>query len=639
METRLVRVRELKNYVGQHRLFFPVSLVILAAIIGLFHITPQLFIRSAVEQSGGTYLWLQVPNFSDETILYVPRAREVADGHVPPGDLQVENNKGKPTVFPAVPPLLMGGLIRIFAFDVNAAYLFVNVVSPALIFLLLYALGRTVFTNRSWAILLGTIGALTPLYVRIPRAFDSLETFSNIVLKNFFPYINTYLDRTFLTRIDDPLLTVPFFLLAMYLLLRLWLRPSRNRAIAAGAAVGFLAYVYFHYWVFAVVLMGLLLMFTAAKRRDAFKWLLLGACIASLLSVPYLLNYIAFSHLPTAAEVSSRLGIEHGRAFRFMSVWRDYLVYLGAAAAVFWLVPKKEFHFRQFSFVALATMFVVWNLQLVTGFVPDPDHFERPNNILLLLITFAALFFGLQRLLTWYSREHVKRILVALAAVLVILLLVKQVINTAGFVHPTPAIIEKYSFSQDVLDSWRWVDNNVPRETVVLSPSFITTHFLMSYTASNPYLLTGLNSIASNREIEDHFTTAYKLFDVDRSAVAALLHGDSDFFCARGCTTYEWFNTKSLWRNLYNYSYVDQSFEAPLFQIADSRSVNRSIPEPVIQDILARYDLSRPTWSGTGAAYVYIGPWEHQLSSIDADKDTTLELVYRNPTVSIYRIR
>src|SRR3989338_7952946 len=92
-----------------------------------------------------------------------------------------------------------------------------------------------------------------------PRSSDfatNWREFLGYFVKQFWPGVNTQIDKLALTRLDFPLLVLPFFLLAFLALLTFWENPRPRNAIFAGAAAGLLGYVFFLTLVFWMAVLG-----------------------------------------------------------------------------------------------------------------------------------------------------------------------------------------------------------------------------------------------------------------------------------------------------------------------------------------------------------------------------------------------
>lgn len=588
-----------------------------ALLVGFLYIGPHLLIRSALVGSGQPYVLIQDANYSDEINAYAPRAREVYDGHWPASDVYFESNL--PSVFPALPSLFMGSFIYLAGGNINFAYLAALFVFTGAIFFIFYWLAKILVGNKWYSLVLALVGVLTPVAIHLPRAFKSLGLFADIILKNFYPFVQTPLHKLFFARFDDPLLTYPIYLLAIITFILFWRESSRRRAIWAGAFAGLLFHTYFHYafyWITVLVLLFLYLLCFQRREKEKIKNFIILLAIAALVASPYFINYLRFNNLDWARDYVYRIGTEVGRGIRFTSVWFDYLFYLIVgywAYHVYWRQADDKQKSKAVLFWAfLLAAFIVWNIQLVTGFVPYPHNWRRAISPVLLVTIISLLAEAFNR--RQFGPAVKKSIAVALI-VATTFLLIKKVNNVLVFAKPTEQVLSEYTFNPNIVDSWRWINKNLPAEPKIFSPSFQTSTYLTTYTSARPFLVIGANTPASNYDIEERYLITRKLFNYSNNMVRDRLNGSEDYF--------------------YLYS---SYFRQKSFDYAFTSSDKYITPEGV-GELINRYQFLKASWDDVNANYVYYGPREKELAKYDFAADKRFELLYKNPEVEIYRIK
>ena len=616
-------------------------LVLAAAVVGTLHVAPQILIKRELEREGKPFVPLQITHRGDMVQQYFPRVREAADGHIPPSDLHADERT--PTLYPVLPPVIAAPIFW-GASDAGTALLIAVFVFSALIFCAFYWLGRVITGSSLWGFFMGFLGTLTPLPGGLPRAFSGVADFLNLVVKHFVPLVATKLDKLFLDRMDDPLLTYPFYIAALTLFLFYIHRPSKPRAVFLGAAVAFLAYVYFHYFVYATIVLGLLgltaLVQKIRKRPRAAEHILYAVGAYTLAVIPFLYNYRAFLRLPGAQDYIGRVAIEIGRFFHWsepFSVIFDYAVYALLAYAVYrWIYQRTRLAeggnarraILYWCFLGAAA--IAWNTQLITGFVPHSDHFFKAISPVILIILFDFLY----RAVRGVRREAVLGIVSALIA----LLILKKTINAVAFIHPEARFLEeesKFSYTIDptIYASWQWLDA-LPGEPIVLSDSLLTSFYLLNYTSARPYLATGFNTSATNKEIGERFIRANAYFGVPRETVEERLKASplTDARCFEECGAQRAFNRLKAAQHLfYNYFKTDS---------AEWRYVSRAFAEILLEDYAsADAKALADGLADEPADYVYYGPWEKEFGGVDPGEHDRLKLVYENPSVRIYENR
>ena len=593
-----------------------VLLFALALLVGGLYIGPQLLIREQLKEKGEPHIILQLNKHSDETNIYLPRAQEVYNGHWPPRDLHFKD--GSPSAFPALPSLLAGSFIGLAGGNVNSAFLALNFVFPALAFLLFYLTAWVLTKNKLWSVFVGLAGVLTPVALHLPRAFKGLGLFGDIVAKNFVPIIRTPLDVLFLSRFDDPLLTLGFYLAAITSLYLFWSWPSVKRAVWAGLWAGLLFHVYLYYSFYWLAVVGLLFIYVLLfKRGDRplIKNLLTLIAVMALVSAPYFINYINLKGLDSYQDYVFRVGTEVGRGFRLASVWFEYLAYLILAALVwlFYWKKKKEKQKAVLFWVFILALFLVWNIQLLTGFVPHPGHWRKAAApILFFILTgFAFDFYA-----HYQSRlkPAAKKLAAGLLILASLLLVAKKAANVWAFKNLPQDELKRYSFNKDIYDSWDWINSNLKGEPAILTNSFLTSVYLSGYTAARVYLPMAQFTSRANAELEERYLAASKVFGVPENRLRYNLAATDDPFY------------------LYSSFYREKNFDYAF------TSSDKSVPQEKIEELVARYQALIVSLTDIEADYIYYGPWEKETALADFKTDPRLELVYSNPSVEIYKI-
>lgn len=625
------------------KLFIP-TFIFLSVLTGLVYVAPQWLIWKQVSGRGLEYLASQYTTEANELEMDLPRAREIYDGHWPPSDLFSDH--GGVTPLNPLPVLVLSIPMFLARGNINIAYLLNQFLFSILVFFGFYLVGFAVTKNRLWGLFSASLGALSPLARYLPRAFYSFGYFMDLLVKNFVPLVNSPQELLFLHKVVDPLITFIFYLPALAALITFWLKPKKSTAILCGALTGVMFYVYWHYWVYLVIVLGLLGIYSWFTRKtgsERFRWYwwMLGSLI--LVAIPYFINYFSFNGLASAKEVIARLGVmEYGRHFQIYKLTKDYLFYLAAALVVYFIFWRKKADDRKnlavLFWAFLAAIVIAWNVQLVTGFNLTANHWWlafAPAAFIMLIATAWAVA---QRIPN--SEKAVKIILV----VLIGLLFLKKIINAWAFAIPGEDLIKKYSFDPNTIQTWSWMNANLPGEPKIVSPALMDSVYLTIYTASRPYLPFYANTLMSDAELEDRFLNTEKLFGVSADNLEKQLRWES---LPSGCDKLAAYFHRS---NLTCDGHTRFSFENGRFlygfeNITKGYSTvgpikpSWPIPENKIQDLLKRYRSLKISWKDLGVDYVYYGPWDKNLSSVDLSSDKNLELVYKSSGSEIYRIK
>lgn len=615
---------------NKSRILFGVVLVLL---VGLLNVLPPFLIWLNTYNSGNLFLLAQQTNYKDEFFQYLPRAKEVFDGHFPPAGVYA-NETGLSPLNP-LPPLIFSLFLRLFDGNINGAYLTAQFFFGSLIFLLFFVLGFVLFKSQSFALFFSLVGVLTQIPQFLFRYYD--RDFLGIVFKKFIPIVKTPISKMYLARMDDPMLTFPFLLASLFFLYFFWIKPRIITALLAGLFSGLLAYVYLHYWLFVTVFIGIMLLLMLGLKSEKLNpkpYFILGATFFLIL-VPYFINYFNFISLDSAVDYAFRLGKETNRFLIWeylkspsgFTIVINQFIYLSLLGLIYFFYLKKTNNsYRKkkgiFFLGLILTMFLVWHLPLLTGFGFALAHFNKPINLIVFTILFDIGYEIFKNIRFRFS--YFGRVIILGVIILSLSLSVKHIINTIIFLQPPPDQLSAYYFPEEIVSSWYWSNINITGESRIVSDSLVTSLYLASYTSLRPYLATGFISGLSNSELENRFYVSNKLFRVpgeilDRRFNGDFINGCLDRICFKdaGLNTdfgkTRWYLTSSAW----------------------SQTSFAKGPDIVLK----KYKDLPVNWYQTGSDFVYYGPWEKQFSLIDLSKDSNLELVYKNAQVEIFKIK
>lgn len=606
-------------------------------MVGVMYIAPPFLIWGHLNSAGKPFVLAQLSTYKDELTVYLPRAREVYDGHLLARDLYF--NEPGPTVLNILPTWFFSIFIYLFSGNINLAYLSAQFFFIAVIFILLFRFGLFLFGNsKPWALFFGLTGVLTPMLfsnyrIDLHSPTVALKDLISLSVKQFVPIVHTQIHKMFLARVDDPLLTYPIYISAIFSFIAFWRNPKTTRAVLAGLLAGLLFYTYFHYWIYWMIFLGVAGVYALFFQKKDFiiKYVVLAGVVA-LVSVPYFINYFTFVHTPGSLDYSLRLGLSLGHESYISDVINYYILYIILALGIGAVVFKRNRSLAILFWLLLLAAILSWNIQLILGKMFVYWQVGKAIAPLIFIMLFYICYVLVQEI--YKGHQGLKKIMVAMFLVLAISLVSKKVVNVISiYFKPDLDVVSLYRFSDNLNDSFSWLGFVKEPEPRVVSSSLVTSLYLTTYTSSRPFLATGFASPVSTKILEDRYLLANKMFGVDSAVLERRLErglvGLED--CQINCPPDSWNNLHKDVRYLYvNYFLNDKVTPQPIPE--------QAIPEKNMMALLEHYAQLTGDWNNIGPGYVYYGPWEKEFSQVDLAKEEKLKLAYKNPSVAIYKI-
>lgn len=566
--------------------------LILALTIGALYVSHHVFIGKILSDRGEVYTPITVASSRDEGAYYALRAHAAYKGDLIVGDVNVYEYKDTPAYLPIGNPLIMAGVGRL-AGSLERGFIFADFLFPALIFLIIYAIAYECVRSRLGSLLFASIFLIVPKFALFPSAgaLPSLDIPSEL----------------YFSRFEYPEITFFFFGLAIYTILRTF-RGEKWMPFAAGASFGLLFYTYLYDWVYvgsALLLVTFLFLF----ERNWIQLRRVGAifCMAALISVPYWINLFMVVHLPSYSDLLVRIGTEVGAQLRIEIVWPSY-VRAAVLALTTWFLLGKERHLLRVLLVSLLLpIFVLLNLQIVTGVMPQPDHWHRTQFLALALAVFVI-------------SHHVTRSILARAPPR----LIRSIVLIGVSIFLLFGAWSQYSLSQvrsgeHTLDpsyahAYAWLREHDPHAVVATLDS-TTNHELVMHADSLLFVPSGLNTIAPTEEIWNRVTLLTRLLGMSYQDFSRYVNSEETY--------------------LFTDTYLDHSFNSYF------RTEKREIPTSVLNQRISRLEsLKREKFFiiPYRLDYILIGPRENaRFADANALKNLPYEVVFKSDEVTLYR--
>lgn len=600
---------------------FKILIIFVAVLVGLIYVLPHFIHYQTLKSQGKEYVPLTTESYFDVMNVHGARLRDILDGDLISGDIDIFEYRNGPSIWPILSMTIFAPLIFLTR-SIFAALIISDFLFPALIFLSLFYLFFVFSRKRLFAV---GVAMFLMLFPQAPLLFPPT---SWMKLKNLFLQIFPWpwqpaVNLTYL-RPESFIGAGPFFILFFafaYKALTIEAADKKKRyffIILAGIFYGLLFNFYFYFWAFATIFLGLLLAFLLIKSRSRVLVVIFMGLVGAVVSIPFWLNQLRLVKLLNYQEIIQRnAGLEISHAFR-TSVWKTYLLYIFAAALIFWLAKKlkPQDKIRSWFLICLSlTGIVVFNIQVVTGFTPQSDHwsgrvFLITNGIICAVILYDLYLYFESR---WHKKST-KKVLFAVGLVLIFSLLSNVLISEA--------IVEKnratlYTLPTGLMSAYEWLNKNTSKDSVVLTPSLATNIDLPAYTHNRIFLPRAGTSLAPESEFLDRLYIAYKLFDVKPQYLDKMIQSE------RGIIYF--FTVK------YHSTALDT-------YLRPDKDMSKWLPADVRNKIYSDYlKFQPPSEIPYRLDYIFVGPREREIG-ISVDFLEKYKKIYDSGGVQIYQI-
>jgi len=661
--------------------------VILLFLIILIYGGHHLIISNLLKNQGIEYHPILV--HEDEALFTAPKAQAVFLGDWIVGDFNLYEYKDAPYyLLPFLSPLIMGMLGRITG-SIENAFIAGDFIFPAIIFLIFYLLIFEFTRNK----IISSLGAV--FFIFLPKFLIGFPPF----IKYLQAYLITLIfnqNALYFSRVEDPQITMPLYALALYLTYRAINRNRKRTAILAGIAYGAIFYSYLYYWIYFSIGLGFFaFILLTQKKYPEFKNAFYIGLTGVLISLPHWVNAILITKLEQYQDLFARLAPEVGRVFNFVTLpLFSYALHGMLILAITLLFKKNKPVVFAYLISFLIPTYIVYNLQMITGFNVHPDHWFKPAllpvNLSYLVIGFEAarryghlvssrilLLGGILLvslgLLKIYTTEVFLVQLTIITAIIAYALLflfhfiyqrfdskkdtmLRIAAGIAMLLIFSYGIYVQYRYirlnknemlSAEEMQSYRWLTENTEKFSVVATPSFTSNAQLQLYTHNKIFLPNGVNTLASNEEIWERFLLINKIYNVSDETFRSYLTSTTtwgDRSSARDEKgTYFSFkpglDTKAAY---YLFTFLYSDYDSPGSNFKSIVPI--AMPAEVVEEKSKLYSqsLKSPTQNlmlPYRIDYLYYGRREQNLSRDPKLSNPKLEKVYEQDGISIYKYK
>lgn len=602
---------------------------ILALLAGTFEALDHLILLQH-----SVALWgerLVIPIETHRHVLW-PQVREVLDGYRLVADTQLyEYRIGPPlTPWPWLPIALYAAFWHIFG---AAEFLpWSTIIVAAVSFLILSEIITEITGRRFLGIVFSFLlfSARLVAIMLFPASAVELRQLVNLFIPGVFP---EWVPRGDLFPYES---YNPGFLIfgpALLLVLRAFKADRPRTLYAAGVVSGLLLYIYAYHWVYMTIVLGCVGLLQAIRRK--WSWVrsaAVGIGLNLLVTAPFWWNQALLHREGILREINARnAGYELGHYFR-TSQWRWYLVWLTLSIVLAVAAKRrKETGIAMFLGVLFLALVVSLNIQVVTGLNFQSDHWIQKVGFLPLAL---SLFLVYRYSSDWAASRGLRR---RFTDILIGVLVLGAIVGGVGEKIVQAASREANPpFDRGLWQAYRWMDQQLPRDAVVMTPSVSASAYLTIYTGARSFLAHPLNSHALEAEVIDRFYATYALFGFPPEYLRVQLAADFDGARERFSPAIREIDF-DVERQVFWAKFRSSEFDGSLTGYRSG-----GIPPEVQASVLSAfeaYDLDLSELVGRYRLdYVLSTPYDRAIGTVALDDLPFLERVYQNNTVVLYRV-
>lgn len=484
--------------------------IFFALIVGSIYVSYHFEATKTLSAQGEVYWPVTPQNEAGILSVFYDRIREYVDGYRIIGDIDLyEYRQGPLSTHPPIPAIIYFGIYLLVGlhFMVYVA----DFLLPAIIFILIFYLCETVL-DRFWPSVVAAFFLITTDVVLPYRILPTSIIEFKELIKLLSPIVlgSGHIPRMRFMSVESIKPAFIVFIPFLLVLLKSFKEPKHWRvSLGLGILFGLLFYTYPLYWLFGGMMIGLLWLWYAFRRQwSPLIWLSVAGGIGLAISSYFWVMFYQLHHLPQYQDVFSRAtASDFGHFFRW-SQWPWYLVSLGLILILNqWSKANGRRHIFKFISLFLVVGLVALNLQLLTGSNPSPDHWY--TKLLFIPLYLSEWIMGLW-LFDQFSSRYIRlsrygQILFGIIAVIIIV----------GAYNSEQAIARHEAVSHRMpigtAKALVWIDANIPKDSVFISPSFYIYELIPYFTSSRIFVPMVWNTAISSEEIRERLFIALKL--------------------------------------------------------------------------------------------------------------------------------
>ena len=611
---------------------FIIFFISAACMVGIaYSVLPHLVRYEMLKSEGLRYIPLTRESSFDIMNVHGGRYRDLVDGRILSAETDTYEHKDGPAVWPLLSAAIMAPFFLPFE-SIFPGIIITDFIFPILIFVSFFFIFRSLTESRGYALFASTLLMFFPqfpLYIP-PASFleltSSILQFSPVSPVPLFGILTGGL--SYLTR-EAFIPGASFFLLALFFTYKAVDAKTKKNVFAALAGIfyGLLFYLYFYFWAFAAVFLGLFFSaLLATKRYREARVVCVVGVVGLIVSIPFWISHFHLASLSNYPELIERMGPELGHGFRWF-LWKSYIVVFLMTLGALWTGKKFNRPALGLFLAALAVAeIVVLNEQVITGFNIQSDHWTTKVFLMTRGVVWLTIFYYAALYLKDYSSVVIRLMPYRMrgmfntkTAVIMSIMAIAALIFNVWHTEPVLAKRHIHSFTVDenLMRAYEWLNKNTPKDSVIMTPSLETNIDLPVYTHNRIFLARAQNSLASDAELLERLYITYAALGIGSARLDEMIQtwdGILYFFTAK-------------YRSRTSDSYLER----------EKQYEEYALPFVVREKILNEFTFFRiPERIPYRIDYIFIGPRE-QKYSVDMSRFSEYDIVYNAAGVTVYK--
>lgn len=428
--------RQLKPIIFKHK-----WAILTAVLVGFIYVSPHLYFAYDL---GDKYQEIYISGSYDEVFYYNLIRQVYDDQSVTLNPYLVEYPVSSVSSFYRPIEYTLGLIGQTFNLSISELAISSKFVFPGLVFLAVYVFSYLVSSST----LAGLVAGLVVLLASELAPLNLNSLWRTFILDSPFHHFLAY------SRPVNPQVSAIFFFLNLSLLAKVWLQPQLKRyVIVAGILTGLLAYIYFFFWNFTLILVGLLI-FAAVLKRDKvlIKSLVSVLGLSLLISLPFVFKMLT----ALSAGVDS---VQKNYILTHRFIVEKIVLLPLIFLTIFYRSVSSWFGKAKFYFLYILVWAGFWasNQQVIHGHEVQQHHYHFMTNVPVFIIVVAVLA-------VLFVNRYLNKLrpyILGLVILLMVWLGVSVQISSYRFWVPV------FTYNQAYNDAFEWFNQNTKPNQVV----------------------------------------------------------------------------------------------------------------------------------------------------------------------------